>query len=195
MDWMTFSSNAIDSLAWPAAIVCIVWWLREHIGKLLPFTKRLRYGNLEIEFERDLASLELEVAKQEQALPAEEPIPQDEESIYVHSVAEISPRAALVDAWVNLELTANTSAQAIGANTSEKMLPFSKVVRILQDGEVIGEEDAKILYRLRNLRNKALHSSDFEISSKEAEAFFALTRSQAYRIAAKARNIGGTDET
>lgn len=50
MDWITFSSNLIDSIAWPLAIVIVVFWLKEHIKELLPFVRKVRYGNVEVDF-------------------------------------------------------------------------------------------------------------------------------------------------
>ncbi len=50
MDWITFSSNLIDSIAWPLAIVIVVYWLKGHIKELLPFVRKVRYGNVEVDF-------------------------------------------------------------------------------------------------------------------------------------------------
>ncbi len=50
MDWITFGSNLIASIAWPLAIVIVVFWLKEHIKELLPFVRKVRYGNVEVDF-------------------------------------------------------------------------------------------------------------------------------------------------
>ena len=49
MDWLTFISNAINSLAWPAALVIGLLVFREPMTKVLLSLKRLRYGGLEME--------------------------------------------------------------------------------------------------------------------------------------------------
>lgn len=50
MDWITFGSNVIDSVTWPLAIVIVVYWLKGHIKELLPFVRKVRIGNTELEF-------------------------------------------------------------------------------------------------------------------------------------------------
>ncbi len=52
MDWITFGSNLIDSTAGPLAIVIVVYWLKGHIKELLPFVRKVRYGDLEIDLDR-----------------------------------------------------------------------------------------------------------------------------------------------
>ena len=183
MDWLTFISNLIDSLAWPVAIALIVWWLKDHIGRLLRFTKKFRYGDLEIEFEQQLAALKQDVEHQRRIHPVEKRIEDTEVTDYLRSTAEVSPRAALVEAWVGLELTAVTSARMLDLIPSEKTAPFHKVIQALHRAEVIGSKDAEILNRLRTLRNEALHSPVFDISKKEVEEFIELTRDQADLIA------------
>lgn len=191
MDWLTFISTLVSALAWPAAVTLIVWWLKSYIGLLLPFTKRFKYGEFEIEFDQQLSALKQEVEEQRQVHPVTKRAEDPERIEYLRSIVEISPRAALVDAWVGLELTATSSARMLGLISEESTLPFPKVIQALHQAEVIGPKDVEILNKLRVLRNEALHSPSFQISRTEAKEFIELTRDQADLIAGEAFNKRG----
>lgn len=182
MDWMTFFTNIIDSIAWPFAIILIVWWLKSHIGQLIPFTKKFKYGELEIEFEQQLKALkkEAEESKIEHATPETD---NSEMQEYINATADVSPRAAIVDAWVGLELTALSSAGLLGFNKNKRPIPFSNLIDTLQSENILKPKDAQILRKLQKLRNEALHSPDFKITKVEAQEFSELARDMSDLIA------------
>ncbi len=191
MDWITFASNAIESLAWPTAIALTVWWLRGNIAELIPYTKRLKYKDLEIEFEKELSSLKKETEKQKRA-HAVSSIQDKEDKKYIEQSADISPRAALVDSWVGLEITATSSAEMLELiSDSRKPVPFPKVIKALLDNDIIDQNVANILKELQSLRNKALHSSKFNISKNEVLRFNELARDIGEVIASEAYNRKG----
>lgn len=182
MDWMTFITKIIDSVAWPAAIVLVIWWLKSHIGQLIPYTKKFKYGDLEIEFEQQLKELkkEAEASKLEHATPERDSTEMLE---YLSETADVSPRAAIVDAWVGLELTAFNSARLLGIGNEKRPIPFSRLISALESKGIIKPNDANILKKLMRLRNEVLHSPNFNITKKEAQEFAALARDMADLIA------------
>lgn len=182
MDWMTFITKIIDSVAWPVAIILVVWWLKSHISQLIPLTKKFKYGELEIEFEQQLKELkkEAEASKLEHDTPERD---NSEMLEYLSETADISPRAAIVDAWVGLELTALSSAGLLGIGNDKRPMPFSHLIQALESESIIKSKDAIILKKLKRLRNEALHSPDFQITKKEAQEFAELARDMADLIA------------
>lgn len=182
MDWMTFITTIIDSIAWPMAIILVIWWLKSYIVQLIPFTKKLKYGEFEIEFEQQLKELkkEAKLSKNEHATPTRD---NSEMLEYLRKTADISPRAAIVDAWISLELTALSSAELLGINKDKRSIPFNHLIEALESEGILKPKDTLILKKLRNLRNEALHSANFEISKKEAEEFAELARDMADLIA------------
>ncbi len=188
---MTFITSIIDSIAWPFAIVIIVWWLKSHIVQLIPFTKKFKYGQLEIEFEQQLKALkkEAEESKIEHSTPERDSTEMLE---YINAIAEVSPRAAIVDAWVGLELTAQSSADLIGIEKGKRPMPFSRLIQKLQNEDILKPKDAQILKNLQRLRNEALHSPEFNITKKEAQEFSELARDMADLIAGECfKKAGG----
>jgi hypothetical protein len=68
VDGLTFTSELVKSLAWPAATVGIVLLLRKPMGKLLVLLKKLKYGDLEAEFGELVQQAAKEVATAENVL-------------------------------------------------------------------------------------------------------------------------------
>ena len=58
MGALGFIASVIDSLAWPAVVVILVLALQAPLDKLLPELKRFRYGEVEIDFGREVRELE-----------------------------------------------------------------------------------------------------------------------------------------
>jgi len=54
MDWLTFVTKIIESLAWPVSIVVIVLILKKPISALLPLLRNLKYKDLELSFGEEL---------------------------------------------------------------------------------------------------------------------------------------------
>ncbi|MGY8590239.1 hypothetical protein L0935_18570, partial [Paracidovorax citrulli] len=51
MDWLTFISKLIDSIAWPVAAVLLGLIFRKKLAELLPLLRKVKAGPLEAEFE------------------------------------------------------------------------------------------------------------------------------------------------
>jgi hypothetical protein len=51
MDWKTFVSSLIDSLAWPAIILLALWLFREPFSVVIQSLKRFKYKDFEFELE------------------------------------------------------------------------------------------------------------------------------------------------
>lgn len=190
MDWMTFLTKTIDSVAWPFSIVLVVWQLKSHIGRLIPFAKKFKYGELEIEFEQQLKELkkEAEASKLEHATPTRD---NTEMLEYFRETADVSPRAAIVDAWVGLELTAFNSAGLLGIKKDKRPIPFSRLISVLESEGIIKGKDTAILKKLQQLRNEALHSPDFRITKKDAQEFAELARDMEDLIAGESFQKSG----
>lgn len=95
---------------------------------------------------------------------------------YLRKTVDVSPRAAIADAWVGLELTAFNSAGLLGIKKDKRPIPFNRLISILESEGIIKTKDSVILKRLQRLRNDALHSPDFRITKKEAQEFAGLAR-------------------
>lgn len=51
---LEFIAKIIGSLAWPATVLVIIFFMRKPIRDLLPFLERLKYKDFELSFRRQL---------------------------------------------------------------------------------------------------------------------------------------------
>ncbi|MEZ8073415.1 hypothetical protein ACED48_20310, partial [Vibrio sp. 5S239] len=98
----------IKALAWPVAVVWLGYLFRNEVRGLMGRLTALKHGDTEISFNRALEKAEQQASE----------IPQTEEVIHestaeelsqkeqLYRLAEISPRAAIVEAWTLIETAA-----------------------------------------------------------------------------------------
>lgn len=168
MDWLTFAAEVIKALAWPLTVLIIFLVLRKPLSNLLPLLQRLRYKELEIDFGKRIQELAVEVKKELPDTPeAESRALQRKEQL--EDLAQVSPRAAILEAWLELEQVAVEATKRHGLNlTSRERKTPILLERALQENEVLDESKRTIFGRLRNLRNAAVHASDFSFDPDSA---------------------------
>jgi len=104
MDWLSFFANVIGSLAWPATVLAVVLLLRKKLVEMLPFIRKLKAGPVEAEFEREVKELRAEARE---SLPPPEPKLLETQSQRLYQLAQVSPRAAVIEAWQGVEFAAH----------------------------------------------------------------------------------------
>ncbi|PYB75819.1 hypothetical protein DMX11_13310 [Pseudomonas sp. LB-090624] len=62
MDWKQCVAALTSSLAWPVAIIVVVFALKKHVVQLLPTIRSLKYGDLEIDLEDKLKAVQEELS-------------------------------------------------------------------------------------------------------------------------------------
>ncbi len=118
MDVLSFVVQMTQALAWPVAAVVLALLLRRPLLGLLPLVQKLRYGPFELDFGRRVA--ELAVAA-ERELPAEVPTNADE-AARLTDLAQVSPRAAVLEAWLQVEQAAMALSRREGLALSSQEL-------------------------------------------------------------------------
>ena len=166
MDWLTFTASVIDSLAWPSAMILLVFVLRKPIKVLLPLLQRLKYKELELEFGKQVGEIREEVAREisdETYLASST----DESSATVR-LAEVSPRSAVLEAWREVELAALDAARTIGGESMQNKTLTYQAIRLLEERQSLDRNLISLLRDLRGLRNQAAHAPDFGLSKESA---------------------------
>ncbi len=168
MDLLTFIAELVKALAWPAAVLIIFLFLRKPILELIPLLQRIKYGGLEIDFGKRIQELAVEA---DQALPA--PARPGKTSEYIEksmtNLAYISPRAAVLEAWLELEEAAVSAAKRRGLNlTSQEERSPIALGSALERSGILDHKQMEIYTRLRNLRNAAAHATDFSFEPQAA---------------------------
>lgn len=170
---MTDLVALISALAWPAAAVWISYLFRSEIRGLVSRMSHLKYKDMEATFERELkdaeASAESISKQQTPALPKPELLSKLEQ---LQRIADVSPRAAILEAWLLVEGAAGESGFVQGA-AIPRVNPMLFVDWLVRERKVPADS-VKVVSALRDLRNKAAHLPDFSISRDEAERYLRL---------------------
>lgn len=186
MDWLQFIAAVIGSLAWPLTLAAAFFILKSYLPSVFPFIERLKYKDFEVEFRKSVHEL---AAKSKVALP--EPIPEEPAAPknHLYSLAEISPRSAILEAWLEVETAAAKTLQAKDPSLSSKvrMAAPLRIGELLTRKEVLNDQQLEIFHRLRDLRNKAVHIGDTTFQLTEVLEYIDLASSLAAQIR-KGRN-------
>ena len=173
MDWLTFISSLVGSLAWPSVVVALVVLLRRPIAGLIPNLRRLRYKDFELDFTKKLEKLESE-AQRAQLPPTAVPesvsrtgVPATFEE-YIDRLAELSPRSAVTEAWRFVETALREAVERSG-----RVAPRSPraMEDFLANQTDIDRRTLSLLADLRGLRNQAVHAEEFALQPEQAREF------------------------
>ena len=144
------------------------------IRRVLPQLARLRFKDLELDFGRRLAEARAEAATLPATqLPATQlPAPTATSDDALIRLADASPRAAILEAWLRLEAAALSAARRRG--TTEPISQLRTPGRLIESREELGVIDARqaaVFHELRSLRNSAAHALGFEPSPEAARDY------------------------
>ncbi|CFQ30622.1 MULTISPECIES: hypothetical protein [Yersinia] len=166
MDFFTFISKIIDSIAWPVVVFLILYYGRDDILKLVRTLKSIKVGD---QFEA-IFSDEAEKLAQETS----EVIPDTNTDQYVDIRASLlakDPRAAIMEAWIRVEKSA---FEALERKHGQTFIPERNpitLIRKLVNDEILNTRQANVLQSLRLLRNQMAHNIDVELAAADAESY------------------------
>ncbi|HFD32537.1 MAG TPA: hypothetical protein ENJ28_07550 [Gammaproteobacteria bacterium] len=182
MDWLTFFSSIVNSLAWPVTVVVIIWLLKDNISRIFPFIQKFKYKDFEIEFSRSIRELS---EKSESAIEhppenLEYLVSPSKDKLYL--LAEVSPRSAILEAWLLVEMAAVEVIKKQGLISKHRMMGPLKIGQYLRKAQVLNEEQLEIYNKLRHLRNQAVHVADTSFNLDEVKEYIDLALSMAYQL-------------
>jgi hypothetical protein len=176
MDNQTLLVQLVSALAWPLTVIIVALMFRQEIRKVASRLSTLSYGDMKAEFEKDLNKLEREVKE----LPIKESATKvehkksDAETLDSYErlsrIAEISPRAAIMEAWRDIEVTTKQVTDAYGISTDGHIAGV-RAIRELVRQHLLPESVVKVYEQMRGLRARAAHAPDFTITADEAKRY------------------------
>lgn len=187
MDWLQFISSIVDALAWPIAVVILVYFLRKPVKELVPLLQKMKYKDFEMEFGRKLAEAREEIALERPSKSEESISPQEERII---ELARVSPRAAVTEAWRWVELaTLDAASNLLGNEFKNKTATF-QAIRKLERDDRMDHGAVALMRELRGLRNDAVHSPEFALSIESALEYIETAR----QLVGYLKTIGAPNE-
>jgi hypothetical protein len=174
MDWLTFTSKALDALAWPLASIALVALLRKELQKLAPQLKKVKAGPLEAEFEREVKEVKANAAptQSEQRTGT----PDVASKAFLLHLAEMHPRSAIQEAWVRVEAAART---ALGSKDKPSELrsyvSAARLAEPLAEQGLLTHGQVTLFHELRRLRNEVAHQSNLEPSTESVKSYIEMS--------------------
>jgi len=165
---MEFTVGLLNAVAWPAVILVVLFYFKEHALRLAPFTKKLKFQDFEVEFSDDIDQL---VEKAQTAFPD---LRSDPKTRLINSARHL-PNSCILEVWDQLHHAANELTQKhfpdanIGQHT-----PYKDTEIFLTQQEVLDQRKSKLFNELRRLRNKVAHAEGFEVGGQEAIQYIEL---------------------
>lgn len=169
MNTLQFISGLVESLVWPVIVIILVVTLRKEIRELLASTTRLRFRDLEMDFQR--------LAESAKGLPASPSAVERGEAKYTSIedqtlyMAEQAPSAAILMAWANVE-SAMASAVARMAISPDPP-QYRSAAHNLEQLQHYAELPRGVIHtidELRMLRNKVAHDERQRLRISQDEA-------------------------
>ncbi len=190
MDWLTFFSKVIEALAWPSVVGGLLLYLRKDLPKLVASLRKLKFKEMEVEFGEAAKKVAIETSA---AVPLPGPDTklsgESEEEIerQLRAIAELSPRAAILEAWLRVEAAA---VSVIRKHGSISLNATPGPLRLREGLEVIGvltPPQVAAYDSLRRLRNEAVHTPDAEFTPTAVANFIQAALSMAAYLEAMAQ--------
>jgi hypothetical protein len=167
MGFLEFFASIVKSCAWPFAVGFVVYLFRKEIKPLLPYARlRLKHNDTEVDVRLDMAKETAEQLHQSKSLPP----PTKEETDRFNQVASVSPKAAILESWLQVEEALMSLAETAGLQSERRRSPLFQM-RWLRSNEIIDPPTASVLDDLRSVRNRVVHDLAFEPSMSEAMGF------------------------
>lgn len=184
MDVLNFAAEIIKALAWPTALVLIALMFRKPVIELLPFLRRLKYKEIELEFSKELAQLKSDASASEFANNKKsEPTSVSAANSRLLNLASVSTSAAILEAWAELESVSIAVVSAMWNQPSTDVFrDYSRLGDYLLQCKIINKNQLVIFNKLRELRNKAAHAVDLNLSETEARTYVELASTLAAHI-------------
>ena len=165
MNSLGLFASIVDSLAWPVLFGLVVFSFKDSIVQLFQRLSRFKYKNLEADFNKTLDHLPpIDGTKKD----AENVDPIVDNTITLLELADISPRAAILQAWAKTESSKWLFLETVGL---ERWKYYSGLRTIPDEYLHEIEQVVQPYEELRILRNKASHSGDFDLSPEVARRY------------------------
>jgi len=165
--------NLLVGIAWPSAVVWVAMLFRRDIRSLLQRISRLKYKDVEASFDEGLMKAEVKAAAIAPASHLTAQPPELSSRLeQLRRIADVSPRASILEAWVLVEEAAGKSGYVQGAGTP-RVNPHLFVEELIRLGK-LPTGSASLIEQLRKLRNQAAHLPDFSVTQDEADRYLQL---------------------
>lgn len=190
MDWLTFISSLVDSLAWPIAVIAVAVFFRNSIKETLARPlRRVKAGPFEAEWAAKVVGALVDVA---QSLETDAPPPdRDLLSERLRPFAEQMPAAAVLAAYAEIEEALRRQLALTGELESDRSLMSARQMAVIaEEHRIISRQTASAIEGATVLRNLVAHGRASEIDRAKAIDFLTLADAILYAVEAGSGRYG-----
>jgi hypothetical protein len=165
--------EVLEVVIWPVTLLLVVLILRRPLADLVQSARRLKYKDIEMDFGRGIEEVQAEARE---ALPGPADPSRSSVEIDLYRLAQVSPTAAVLEAWEAVEASAKALLAARGLPVDfEAERRYRQTQDRLLGEEIIDARRGKIFSDLRQLRNRVAHAAGFTITTEQAETYVDLS--------------------
>ena len=167
MDWLTFISKVVEALAWPGAFLAVLLVIRKELPTIARSLRKLKFKDVELEFGEAAKAIATETKI---AVPPGKPSVRlsgqlrEDVATRLAAIAELSPRAAILESWLHVEVAAADVLQKRSASSLRSTPSPTRLRDGLRRAEILNGKQVEIFESLRDLRNRAVHFPDAEFT-------------------------------
>jgi len=162
MDWLTFITKIVESLAWPIVVLVLGLMLRRKLLEIIPTLRKLKAGSVEAEFE--LAAKQALANAEETKIQglAEASVPVIKTEVGSEQViaklreARGDPAGAILEGWAKLDGELFRLGLQVGA-VVDPLENTGKVYNAVMSSGVLPAQTMSLVRELRDLRNLVAH--------------------------------------
>lgn len=167
----------IIGIAWPVVVLWIAYLFKRELTALFGRVSRFKYKD--VEFEMGLAKAEerATIIQRNETVP-QLPDPETSKKFdQLRRIADVSPRAAIMEAWIAIEDAAGRSGFIQGAQ--QPLINAESFVHYLVHTGKLPAESDSLVTELRNLRDhaaahKIANIPEFTLTRQDAERYLEL---------------------
>ncbi|HGN9381747.1 TPA: DUF4145 domain-containing protein [Klebsiella pneumoniae] len=168
--------DLVSVLIWPGVTVWFIKKYGDDVKALILRLSRIKMGGAEAEFAANLGVAEA-LAVDTPAINIQDAVNNEDTEFSrrlstLQRIADVSPRAAILESWLLVEEAAGKAGFVQGATIPRVNLPLF-LEWLVRDNK-ISKNTAKLVEKMRHLRNSAAHLKDFELTRDEAERYLKL---------------------
>jgi len=171
--------HLLNVIVWPVTLLLLALLFRHEFRRAAARLTTLSYKDLRAEFRHDLHEIrgELNALPQKVVSRHEKPVSDADSSTHarLRRIAEISPRAAIMEAWRDVEVATKQAADACDISVGGQIAGV-KAIRALVDKGLLPATVLSPYERLRRLRSKAAHAIDCAVEPEQAEEFIEMAQ-------------------
>ena len=182
MDWLTFISKVLETIAWPVVALLVFYGLKGKVFELFPFLKRLKYKDLEAEFGEGVREVSDKLPARPESAVATETTEKAKPTLQVQltQLAEAAPRAAVLESWLQVEHAAQRLVARTGVgDRSLRMVGPTIMRKYLDKTNLLSPDQRESFNKLRELRNKVVHYVELSLPLDEVLEYIELALSLA----------------